>query len=228
MSKDPALLFYTSDFLTGTFTMSNEQVGKYIRLLCLQHQKGTLTEKDMLNICKTYDEDIFIKFKKNGSGNYYSERLKLEAEKRKAYSESRKHNREGKVKDKKNICKSYDSHMENEIEIEDEDINKGEVVKTKQHLFKNSEYYNNVELFVTDFELNDNYKIFDARYYYESVKNWSDGDNKKKANWVSTARNWALRDFKENKATLKDGQQTKTNSRGYVYDADKWARAGQS
>jgi hypothetical protein len=57
MSKDPAILFYTSDFLTGTFTMTDEQVGKYIRLLCLQHQKGSLTEKDMLKICKTYDNE---------------------------------------------------------------------------------------------------------------------------------------------------------------------------
>ena len=82
MSKDPAVLFYTSDFLTGTFTLTDEQVGKYIRLLCLQHQKGILTEKDMLNICKTYDEDVFKKFIKTNQG-YYNERLKFEAEKRK-------------------------------------------------------------------------------------------------------------------------------------------------
>ena len=62
MAKDPAVLFYTSDFLTGTLTMSDEQVGKYIRLLCLQHQKGKLSKKDMLNICKSYDEDVFSKF----------------------------------------------------------------------------------------------------------------------------------------------------------------------
>ena len=62
MSKDPAVLFYTSDFLTGTTLMSNEQVGKYIRLLCIQHQKGVLSEKDMLKICDSYDEDIFDKF----------------------------------------------------------------------------------------------------------------------------------------------------------------------
>ena len=49
MAKDPAVLFYTSDFLSGTFTMTNEQVGMYIRLLCLQHQKGKLSEKDMLS-----------------------------------------------------------------------------------------------------------------------------------------------------------------------------------
>jgi len=32
--------------------MTDEQVGKYIRLLCLQHQKGYLTEKDMISIRK--------------------------------------------------------------------------------------------------------------------------------------------------------------------------------
>ena len=57
--KDPAFLFYSSDFLSGTMLMSDEDVGKYIRLLCLQHQKGHLKEKEMLNICKEFNEDIF-------------------------------------------------------------------------------------------------------------------------------------------------------------------------
>ena len=43
MSKDPAILFYTGDFITGTLTMTDDQRGKYILLLCLQHQKGRLT-----------------------------------------------------------------------------------------------------------------------------------------------------------------------------------------
>lgn len=114
--KDPAVLFYTSDFLTGTMTMTNEEVGKYIRLLCLQHQKGRLTEKDMLFICNTYVENIYSKFKKNGDGLYYNERLEQETIKRKAYSESRR----------KNISKRYEStyelHMENENENINEDI----------------------------------------------------------------------------------------------------------
>jgi len=42
MAKDPAFLFYSSDFLSGTFTLSNEHKGMYITLLCLQHQKGRL------------------------------------------------------------------------------------------------------------------------------------------------------------------------------------------
>jgi uncharacterized protein YdaU (DUF1376 family) len=110
--KDPAVLFYTSDFISGTLTMTDEQRGKYILLLCLQHQKGFLTEKDMLNICKTHDQDVFDKFVKDKNGNYYNQRMRFEAEKRKAYSESRKQNRS--KKDKKNISESYVNHMENE------------------------------------------------------------------------------------------------------------------
>jgi len=126
MAKDPAILFYTSDFLTGTMFMSNEQVGKYIRLLCAQHQKGRLTEKDMLNICNSYDEDIFEKFTEEG-GKFYNIRLEAEIIKRRKYSESRSNNRKGNKKDKKdmnNICKTYDKHMENENENINRDINK--------------------------------------------------------------------------------------------------------
>lgn len=126
--KDPAFLFYTSDFLTGTLTMTDEQVGKYIRLLCLQHQKGRLTEKDMLFICKSYDEDIFSKFEQNGDGRYFNRRLEEETTRRKKYSESRAKNRASgkkesnnnppKEEDTKIICESYDKHMETETETE--------------------------------------------------------------------------------------------------------------
>lgn len=57
--KDPAFLFYSSDFLSGTLLMSDEEIGQYIKLLCLQHQKGHLKEKDMMNICKSYNENFF-------------------------------------------------------------------------------------------------------------------------------------------------------------------------
>ena len=118
MAKDPAFLFYSSDFLSGTFTMSNEQLGKYIRLLCLQHQKGLLSEKDLLNICGTYDEDIFNKFQKK-EGLFYNVRLLEESDKRKKFSESRRNNRNGvksftSDKDMIDICETSVAHMENE------------------------------------------------------------------------------------------------------------------
>ena len=83
MSKDPAVLFYTADFLTGTTLMRNEQVGKYIKLLCLQHQQGHLSEEDMLEICGSYDERIFSKFDRDDEGLYYNVRMDEEILRRK-------------------------------------------------------------------------------------------------------------------------------------------------
>lgn len=140
MAKDPAVLFYTSDFLSGTYTMSDEQVGKYIRLLCFQHQKGILTEKDMLNICKTYDEDIYSKFTKTEEG-YYNEKMRNETVRRKSYTESRKNNRL-KTKNEEhmiNICKTYEEHMETETETVT--INK---IDYKEELIKRIEPFKNI------------------------------------------------------------------------------------
>lgn len=134
MSKDPAFLFYSSDFLTGTALMSDDQVGKYIKLLCYQHQKGHLTERDMLKICSTHDEDIFSKFEKDENGLYYNVRLQQEIEKRKAYSESRRQNRI--KKDMNNISNSYDKHMENENE--NVIVNRNSI-KNKKNLGKKEE-----------------------------------------------------------------------------------------
>ena len=132
MSKDPAVLFYTSDFLSGTFTMSNEQVGKYIRLLCLQHQKGKLTEKDMLSICKEYDDEIWCKFKID-NGAFYNERMYNETIRRQKFSESRRNNAKSPKND--STSKAYAKHMETETETINETINrtktKVEILDTK-------------------------------------------------------------------------------------------------
>ena len=123
VNKDPAFLFYSSDFLTGTMFMSDSQLGKYIKILCTQHQKGHLSEKDMLKICKRYDKDIFDKFVKDESGKYYNIRLEREIAKRSAYSKSRANNRKNKI-NFENICFSYVKHMENEnINININNIN---------------------------------------------------------------------------------------------------------
>jgi len=113
MSKDPAFLFYPNDFDMGTKFFTDEQAGKYIRLLIAQHQHGHLTEKQVNFICKSYDKDVFSKFIRDSEGLYYNERLDIEINKRRKYSESRSKNKTGK--------KTYDQHMENENK--DENIN---------------------------------------------------------------------------------------------------------
>lgn len=182
MSKDPAVLFYTSDFLTGTLTMGYEQKGKYITLLCLQHQKGVLTEKDMINICGTLDKEILDKFIKDSDGNYYNKRMKEEHEKRANYSKSRRENRLKGIDNKKvktnNICKSYNKHMENENEDININNNKG-VYREFKHL----------KLTINDFnKLKEDYtksQIDDILNKIENYKN-----NKKYNSLYLTSLNW--------------------------------------
>ena len=171
MAKDPAFLFYSNDFLSGTFTMTDEQVGKYIRLLCIQHQKGILTKKDMLNICKTYDEDIFCKFSQDDNGNYFNIRLKEEFEKRRAYSESRSKNRKS-IK-KKKVSKSYVPHMENENENKDIIKSVIEYLNTKTN--KKFKYSSKKTIDLINARLNEGFVIND----FEKVI-----DNKTK-DWIS-------------------------------------------
>lgn len=125
MAKDPAFLFYSSDFLVGTYCMTDKQVGQYIRLMCLQHQRGHLDAETMRSVMGgELDASIMSKYLVDENGRYYNERLEKEMRKRSEYSASRAKNRMSRVSkshdsDMSNICKTHDLHMENE----NEDVN---------------------------------------------------------------------------------------------------------
>lgn len=137
MAKDPAFLFYPNDFDSATKFLSDEQVGKYLRLLIAQFQHGRLNQKQVLFICKSYDEDIMKKFTKDENNLFYNERLELEVTKRKSYCESRRKNKTSKSEDKINISKTYDEHMYQHMENENVNENKNEnkiIVRGKKFL----------------------------------------------------------------------------------------------
>lgn len=188
MSKDPAFLFYSSDFLTGTLLMSMEQKGKFITLLCIQHQKGHLSEKDMLHICGSYDEDVFTKFQKDEQGKFYNIRLEEEVDKRKAYSESRRNNRK-KKEDMNNTSSSYVEHMENENEIEDIDIKKKVARFQKPTIEQLKEY-------MREQGMND---ISENWLNHYEANGWMVGKNKMK-DWKASVRTWKTNQ-KNNSAT---------------------------
>jgi len=103
--KDPAFLFYTSDFYTGVAGMTMEERGQYITLLCIQHQQGHLTEKI---ICltlgvKSIKEIPYIieKFNVDENGLYYNSRLEIETTKRDNFCKSRQKSIESRWKNKK-------------------------------------------------------------------------------------------------------------------------------
>lgn len=95
MAKDPAFLFYSTDFLMGVSDLTMEERGKYITLLCLQHQKGPLSEKAIGLAVGSISADLRKKFDVDGDGNLFNQRLLDEATKRKNYADSRRKNLKG-------------------------------------------------------------------------------------------------------------------------------------
>jgi hypothetical protein len=90
--KDPAVLLYTQDFIVGTITMTHEQRGKYIMLLCLQHQKGKLTLNDLRQYLNEEDFSVAEKFTLNADGFYYNNRMQMEIENRKVRTDTSRTN----------------------------------------------------------------------------------------------------------------------------------------
>jgi len=84
---DPAYRLYTSDFLVRNHSMTDEQVGKFIRILCYQHQNGHLPEAEMIAFCKGRDELVFSKFVRDDKGLYFNEEMENEVTRRGAIRE---------------------------------------------------------------------------------------------------------------------------------------------
>ncbi len=92
MAKDPAVLFYTGDFLNGCSCLTMEERGQYITLLCLQHQSGHLSEKTIRLSVGSVSVDVLKKFAKDSEGNFFNERMESEIKKRLQFVESRRDN----------------------------------------------------------------------------------------------------------------------------------------
>ena len=90
--RDPAFLFYPSDFITGTLELTDEEVGQYIKTLCYQHQKGRLSIELINRLIPNISEFVLKKFDKDKQGNYYNKRLDEEIEKRSKHAEKQKEN----------------------------------------------------------------------------------------------------------------------------------------
>jgi len=131
MAKDPAFLFYPSDFLTGVTFLTDEEVGKYIRLLCLMHQHGRLDEESISKAIGLVSVKLRSKFSIDENGLWFNARLESETEKRAKFTESRRNNGllggRGKKKDKA-IGLANGKATENLSINENENINKDVIV----------------------------------------------------------------------------------------------------
>ncbi len=190
MTKDPAVLFYTSDFLSGTSFYTYEERGQYITLLCQQHQKGGIPEKHILSVCGSKENIVFKQFSKGKDGFFYNERMRSESEKRYNFVKSRKDNLMG-------------SHKGELMENENEDENKDKRFR-KPTLKQVKEYCKDIKS-KTDPEV-----FFDN---YES-SGWIKANGQKVKNWKATIRTWDKRGSPDQAKTAAGSSvmdQSKTN-----------------
>lgn len=183
MAKDPAFLFYSSDFLNGVADLTMEERGQFITLLCLQHQKGTLTEKTIRLSLGSVSVDVLSKFSKDQDGNFFNERLQEEIEKRIQFTESRRNNgsKGGRPKNNtKPLGLAKQNLMEDVNENENEDIN----INKNRCSFEQAYEYMSSRIGI------DQAKIEAQKFvnYYTS-NGWKVGKNPMKS-WTAAANNW--------------------------------------
>lgn len=123
MAKDPAVLFYTSDFLSGVMDLDMEERGQYITLLCAQHQKGHLSEKTIRLLVGSVSVSVLEKFTVDLHGLYYNQRMEEEISKRLNFIDSRVENGKKGGRPKKPNENLVVNHMPNLPENENENRN---------------------------------------------------------------------------------------------------------
>ncbi|MDR2906552.1 MAG: YdaU family protein [Bacteroidales bacterium] len=141
--KSPSFSFYSADFLIGVSDLTNEEIGIYIKLLCFQHQKGHLTQKQLgLLLGFSFDslsDELKSKFKIDENGMIFNARLEREIEIKSHFVDKQRENGKKGGRPKKgnnpntnpNETQNKPKHkakenpkkgIEDEIEIEDEII----------------------------------------------------------------------------------------------------------
>jgi hypothetical protein len=212
MAKDPAFLFYSSDFLNGVADLTMEERGQFITLLCLQHQKGTLTDKTIRLSLGSVSVDVLTKFTKDKEGNFYNERLNEEIEKRIQFTESRRNNgsKGGRPKNNtKPIGLAKHNLMEDENENENEDIN----------INKNRCSFEQVYEYMSSRIGIEQAKIEAQKFvnYYTS-NGWKVGKNQMKS-WSAAANNWITNTKQYAKGTSNN---TRKLTKGEQFNIDSY------
>lgn len=124
MAKDPAFLFYPEKFIFGTMFMTDENVGKYIRLLCVQHQCGGFIDKDDFNSTVKDNKKLRNKFVETKDGFYNKTLTDIMVQRQKKSSNLSANALIRWNKDKQMLCKSNAIADTNVMPTKDRDRNR--------------------------------------------------------------------------------------------------------
>ena len=193
MAKDPAFLFYPGDYLRDTQMLSEKTQVAYDRIMCEHMRNICITQQQLKFITKRLSEEELSELMMMLSkinGGYQIVWVAESISKRKAYSESRRQNRESKPN---KTSKTYDAHMENENEIINE-------VKKGKCLMKNSGV--TIKDVSEAFKKSNDIMFAESQYYFNAALDWSDSGSNMRTDWIATIRGFARRDLKDGKLRM--------------------------
>ena len=160
--KDPAFLFYPGDYLRDTQMLSEKTQVAYDRIMCEHMRNICITQQQHKFLTKRLSDDemeelnmVIVKV----DGGFQIPWIAESITKRKAYSESRRQNRENKPN---KISITYDKHMENE-NVNENVIKKG----NKKCLMKNSDV--TVKLVSDAFKKTNDIMFAESSYYFNAA-----------------------------------------------------------
>jgi hypothetical protein len=172
--KDPAFLFYPGDYLRDTQCLSEPVQVAYDRIMC-EHMRDTYISPSRLNFfTKNFSKEEIAQLLsviKESPEGYYIEWVMEGINKRRAYSESRRKNRAGKNQKDDTIMtevsSTYEKHMENEIEDENESV----IGKGKEGTGEKPEvvYPFESEAFLEQWAVWKQYRAKEHKFRYKSV-----------------------------------------------------------
>jgi hypothetical protein len=135
MSNDPAFLFYPGDYLRDTQCLTEQAQVAYDRIMCEHMRNICISQTTLKFLTKRLDDlerEQIMEILDEVDGGFAIPWVRESIIKRREYSESRRNNRKGKEnptpKNSKKISLSYDSHMENENEDVNDNVNSNKKV----------------------------------------------------------------------------------------------------
>ena len=204
--KEPSFPLYSQDFIIGCADLKWQDIGKYITLLCYQHQKGHLTDDVIKKLIGNFSPELKMKFVQDSEGRYYNEKLDGVLMKRKIHRE----------KQSENVTNRYTKMLPTELPKCYQDPYQNATNGATKMLPLENENNNNIRIQEYRRIIPPSYKIvdiyckmrknnIDARYFvdYYSARGWVYGKQKTAiVDWQAVVRTWEKNNAKPNGSNI--------------------------
>lgn len=203
--KEPAFPLYSQDFIIGCADLKWQDIGKYITLLCYQHQKGHLTDDVIKKLIGNFSPELKMKFVQDSEGRYYNEKLDGVLMKRKMHREKQSENVKNRYTKMlpTELPKCYQDPYQNAtngatkmLPLENENNN----IRIQEYRRIIPPSYKIVDIYCKMRKNN-----IDARYFvdYYSARGWVYGKQKTAiVDWQAVVRTWEKNNAKPNGSSI--------------------------